>query len=51
MKTNNITRAKARENKRNARYFANDIEQPFDSKGRRNPKFERIYGNKIKTYG
>ena len=46
-----VTRAKARENKRQARYFKDDIEQPFDEKGKRNPRFERIYGAKLKLYG
>jgi len=47
----NITRAKQRENKRQARYFSDDIEQPFDERGRRSARFERIYGNKLKLYG
>ena len=47
-----VTRAKQRENVRQARYFKDDIEQPFDDRGRRNPKFERIYAKKIRSiYG
>lgn len=46
-----VSRAKERENKRQARYFKDDIEQPFDERGRRSAKFERMYGNKLKLYG
>lgn len=46
-----VTRAKERENRRQARYFKDDIEQPFDDRGRRNSKFERIYKDKLKLYG
>lgn len=42
-----VTPAKERENKRQRRYFNEDIIQPFDDKGRRSTKFERIYGKKI----
>lgn len=42
-----VSRAKERENKRQARYFADDIVQPFDEKGKRSTKFIRMYGNKI----
>lgn len=41
------TRAKERENARQRRYHRDDIEQPFDERGRRNPKFSRIYGEKL----
>lgn len=43
-----MSRAKERENARQRRYFRNDVEQPFDAKGRRSARFERIYGNKLK---
>lgn len=46
-----VSRAKERENKRQRRYFNDDLIQPFDSKGRRSAKFERIYGKKIYEQG
>jgi len=47
LKYEKVTRAKQRENQRQQRYFRDDIVQPFDEKGRRSTKFERIYGTKI----
>lgn len=42
------SRAKERENERQRRYFARDIVQPMDERGRRSRLFEKIYGNKVK---
>jgi len=47
LRFNKVTRAKERENARQRRYFNSDIIQPFDLKGKRSTKFERIYGSKI----
>lgn len=41
------SKAKERENERQRRYFRDDIEQPFTRDGKRNRKFERIYGDDI----
>jgi len=40
------TPAKRREFARQRKYFADDIEQPYLDDGRKNPKFERIYGKR-----
>lgn len=42
-----VTPAKERENARQRRYAAIDLIQPFDEKGRRSTKFQRIYGPRI----
>jgi len=49
-KMHNITQAKERELARQRKYHRNDILQPFDDKGRRSSKFERVYGNKLKLH-
>lgn len=42
-----MSRAKERDNARQRKYFAKDLIQPFDEKGKRSTKFIRIYGNKL----
>jgi len=42
-----ISASKERENKRQRKYFANDVVQPWDEKGKRSTKFMRIYGKKV----
>lgn len=42
-----VSRAKERENARQRKYFADDIVQPWDEKGRRSREFEKRYGKQI----
>jgi hypothetical protein len=42
-----VTKAKERENKRQAKYFKDDIVQPFDERGKPSRAFIKRYGTDI----
>lgn len=42
-----VSAAKERANERERRYNRDDIEQPFDNLGRKNPRYVKLYGDSI----
>ncbi len=41
------SRTKQRADERERRFFKDDIEQPYDNFGRKNPRFAKLYGDSI----